>query len=153
MVDAVRSGYQAAAQTVTWTANGPDTLVADAWTDASDDIDNSTTKYLMADFTLSITCPTTQMADGDTVAMYIIPQVEDDVDAAWQGADSTAAAPENEPYYVGSFTFTTGTSAQRANLRDVTFTPGKFNIGIRNLGAGTTTAATLKWRPHGFSSQ
>lgn len=152
MVDATRSGYQAAAQTVSWTANGPDSIAADAWTDASDDIDNSTTKYLLADFTLSITCATTQMADGDTVSLYVIPQVEDDVDPAWQGGDATADAPENEQYYAGSFTFTTGTSAQRANLRDVSLPNGKFNIGVRNNGDGTTTAATMKWRPHGYSS-
>ena len=153
MVDAVNSGYQATAQTVSWAANGPDSLATTAWSDPSNVIDNSTFKYLMADFTLSITCASVQMADGDTVSMYLLPQVEDGTDPAWQGGDATAAAPENEQYYVGSFTYTTGTGAQIANLRDVVLPPGQYKIGIRNNGAGTTTAATLKWRPHGFSSQ
>jgi len=152
MVDAVNSGYKSAPQTVAWSANGPDTLVTNAWTDLSTEIDNSTFKYLMADFTLSITCPTTQMADGNTVSMYLVPQVEDDTTPAWQGGDVTVAAPENEQYYVGSFTFTTGTGAQVANLRSVVLPPGKYNIGMRNNGTGTTTAATLKYRPWNYSS-
>ena len=80
MVDATNSGYTSAAQTVTWSANGPDTLANGAWSDLSDAVDNSSLKNLFMDITLSVTFGTTAATSGESIALYLVPQVEDDVD-------------------------------------------------------------------------
>ncbi len=152
MVDAVNSGYKESAQTVSWTAYGPDSMAVELYTALSDVIDNSSLKHLFADFTLSITFGTTDAGDGESVALYLIPQVEDNTDPEWSG-NSATDAPENEQYYIGSFTVTTGNDAQVTNLRGVALPPGLFKVACRNTGTGISTAATLKYRRWNYASQ
>ncbi len=154
MVDAVNSGYKSAAQTITWTANGPDSLANGAWSDLSDVIDNSSLKNLFMDLTFSLTFGTTAATSGESVALYLVPQVEDNTDPNWTGGDVATEEEENEQYYIGSVTVVAETDPQVHNLRSVAMPPGLFKIGVRNNAAtGDTTAATLKYRPWNYASQ
>lgn len=153
MVDAVNSGYKAAAQTVSWSANGFDALTDNEWTNASDEIDNSTTKYLLADFEVVLGSAAFTGADS-SISLYLIPSIDDTNFADWSGGGTTTDEQENEQLYIGSVTTSGATAAQRLVLRSVSLPPGKFKIGIRNQSGVTLNATnTLKWRPYNYSSQ
>lgn len=153
MVDAVNSGYKEEAQTVGDNGTQPiSSLVNDEWSDLTDEIDNSSVKYLFADFDLSVTFGTTAATQGETISLYLVPSVDGTNYPDWVGGAAVDEA-QNEQYFVGSFTVDAGTSAQRHALRGVSLPPGKFKLGARNNAAtGDITAATLKYRRWGYAS-
>ena len=154
MVDAVLSGYKAAAQGVVF--SGTRTLVSladEEYTDESDEIDNSITKYMMSDW--EFVCTSVVFTGTDSsIELFIIPSIDDTNYPAWTG-DGIVDQQENNPFYVGSFSLTGTTAAQRASLRSVALPAGKFKVGVRNRGnvALAASGSTLKWRPWQYSSQ
>ena len=154
MVDAVRSGYKAAAQAVVF--SGTRTLVSLAdneWTDLSDEIDNSNTKYMMMDLELVLGSAAFTGTDS-ILEIYVIPTIDDTNYPSWTG-DGIVDEQENQIFFVGAVTTDGLTAAQDMALRDVSMPNGKFKFGVRNRGgvALAASANTLSWRPWNFSSQ
>ena len=155
MVDSVNSGYKAAAQTVTWTANGIDsTLTDNEWTDLSNEIDNSLNNFLFADIEVYLASVVFPDATDNTVAVYLVPSVDDTNYPDWTG-NVTTDEVENEQYFIGSVSLPqNATTTTRQILRNVSLPAGKFKLGLRNK-AGVSLAATgnsLKWRPWQYAS-
>ncbi len=152
MTDVTLSGYKAEAQTVSWSANGFDALTDNEWTNASDEIDNSATKYMFADFEINLGSAAFTGSDS-AIELYIIPSVDGTNFADWTGGGTTTDEQENNQLFVGSVTTSGATAAQRLTLRGVELPAGKFKVGIRNRGGVTLNATnTCKWRPWQYSS-
>jgi hypothetical protein len=153
MADLSRSGYLAAAAAVAWASGQSLTSLTDnEYTDLSDEIDNSSTKYMFADLDLVLGSAAFTGTDSG-VEVYLIPTVDGTNYPTWTG-NGTADEQENNPYYVGFFALTGTTAAQRAALRDIDLPNGKFKFACRNRGNVTLAGSgnTLYWRPHTVSS-
>lgn len=154
MVDAVHSGYKAAAQAVVFSGTQQLNSLADnEWTDLSDAIDNSVNKYLFADLRLVLASAIFVGADS-IVEVYIVPSINDAAYPSWTG-DIATDQQHNQQYFVGSFTTTGTTAAQDISLRNVALPPGLFKWGVRNK-SGVAFAASgnfLYWRPWNWASQ
>ena len=143
------SGYLAAAISVAF--SGTQTLASlanDEWCDLSDAIDNGTNKYALADFELVLGSAAFTGTDS-TIALYLVPSVDGTNYGDWTG-NVTTAQQQNQPYYVGSFTTSGTTAAQRLTLRDIPLPNGLFKLAVRNLSnvAFAASGNTLKYRPH-----
>lgn len=154
MATATWSGYQAAAQEVTF--SGTQTLVSlldNEWTNESDVIDNSTTKYLFADFEIDLASFTAGTTGDEAIELYILPSADDTQYPDWTG-NSTSDAQENNIHFVGSIPVSQGAGVKIGVLRAVALPPGKFKVGVRNRANGTLAASgsTLKYRPYGYSA-
>lgn len=154
MVDATLSGYKAAAQSVVFSGTQQiDSLTDDEWTDLSDEVDNSSTKYIMADLELVLGSAAFPASTDNLIEIYLVPSVDDTNYPLWVG-NVTADVQENNKYFIGSLILSDATEAQRHVLRAVSLVNGKFKFGIRSR-AGVSLAAsgnTLKWRPWQYSS-
>jgi len=151
-VDSVNSGYGHEATTVAWTTGQDFTsLLDDEWTDLSDEIDNSTLKYLSADFEFALASVFT--VTPASLELYIIPTLDGTNYPDWAGL-VTGAQEENDQYFAGSVTLKIANQAHRAVLEDVTMPQGKFKIGVHsNAGVTLVSTSTVKFRRHGYSSQ
>ena len=154
MVDSVLSGYKAAAQTVVFSGTQQINSLADnEWTDLSDEIDNSSTKYMMADLELVLGSAAFTGTDS-AIEIYLVPSIDDTNYPDWT-SNVITDEQENNKHFIGSMTTNADTSAQRMTLRSVALPNGKFKFGIRSR-AGVALASsgnTLKWRPWQYSSQ
>lgn len=143
------SGYQASASTVAW-ASGQAlaSLADDEWTDLSDEIDNSTNKYIQVDLELVLASAAFTGTDS-IVEVYIVPSVDGTNYPNWTG-NVTSDEQENNQYFVAAITTSGATEAQRAAVQRVPVPPGKYKYGLRNKGGVALAASgnTLKWRPH-----
>ena len=153
MVDSVLSGYKAAAQSVVFSGTQKiDSLLDNEWTDLSDEIDNSSNKYMMADLELVLGSAVFVGTDS-AIEIYLVPSIDDTNYPDWAGGGVTDEQ-ENNKHFIGSMTTTGATGAQRMTLRSVALPNGKFKFGIRSR-AGVALASsgnTLKWRPWQYSS-
>ena len=155
MPQANQTGYLAEAQTVAFSgAQNLNTLLVDEYTDLSDQIDNSSSKYLQADFELVVDLDVLTLNEGESLHLYIIPSVDGSNYPEWNG-NTTTNTPTNESYYAGSFVARDQDAAQRLILEDIPLPAGVFKVGIRNKCSDDTAASghTLKWRPKSFGSQ
>ena len=141
MADAALSGYQAAEAAISFT--GTRTLVSlanEEWTDLSDEIDNSTNKYIMVD--LRIVLASAAFAGTDSlIEVFLVPSVDGTTYPTWTG-DGIVAEQENQVFYVNSV------------MRNITLPNGKYKWGVRNRTniALAASGNTIYWRPHGFST-
>lgn len=153
MVDSVLSGYKAAAQSVTFSGTQTiDSLTDNEWTNLSDEIDNSSTKYMLADIELVLGSAAFTGTDS-AIELYLVPSIDDTNYPDWTG-NVTTDEQENNKHFIGSMTTSGATAAQRMTLRSVALPNGKFKFGIRSR-AGVSLAAsgnTLKWRPWQYAS-
>ena len=152
MATATWSGYQAEAQTVAFSGTqGIDSLTNDEWTSLSDEVDNSTNKYLFADIELYM--PSVAFTGADSaMELYIVPSVDGTNYPNWTD-NVTTDEQENNIHFVGSMPTSGTTANQRLVLRAVALPPGKFKFAVRNRGGVTlTTGNTLKYRPYGYSA-
>ena len=153
MVDSVLSGYKAAAQSVVFSGTQQiDSLTDNEWTDLSDEIDNSSTKYMLADIELVLGSAAFTGTDS-AIELYLVPSIDDTNYPDWTG-NVTTDKQENNKWFIGSMTTSGATAAQRMGLRAISLPNGKYKFGIRSR-AGVTLAAsgnTLKWRPHQYAS-
>lgn len=145
------TGYQAASTSIAF--SGTQTLASLAdneWTDLSDEIDNTTNLYVMADFFFELASAAFTGTDS-VVELYIVPSVDGTLYPNWTG-NVTTAEQENYQYFAGSAVTSGATEAQNIAIRDVKLPPGKFKVGVRNT-AGVALAAsgnTLEYRPHSY---
>jgi hypothetical protein len=145
------SGYLNAIISITFSgAQQINSLTDNEWTDLSDEIDNSSNKWALADFELVLGSAAYSGADS-AVELYIVPSVDGTNYPTWTG-NVTTDEQENQAHYRDAFVLTGSTAAQYAICGPVTLPNGKFKVGIRNRGNATIPSSgnTLKYRPHGF---
>ena len=147
------SGYLATAISIAW-ASGQTfaSLTDNEYTDASDEVDNSTNKYPRCDVEIVLASAAFSGADSG-IEVYIIPTIDGTNYPTWTG-NGTADEQENNGFYVG-FASTTGTTAaQRMVIRDIDLPQGKYKWGFRNRGNVTLAASgnSATFRPHGAAS-
>lgn len=153
MTDVRHSGYKAEAQSVAF--SGTRTLVSladDEWTHLSDEVDNSTNGWLFSDW--EFVCTSVAFTGADSaIELYIVPAVDGTNYPDWAG-DGTTDEQEQNVHFVGAFTTSGSTAAQRLTLRGIELPPGKFKVGVRNRGgvALAASGSTLKYRPWQYSS-
>lgn len=149
MANVTSSGYLVSPVSVTF--SGTQTLASLAdneWTNLSDEVDNTTNKYLMADW--EFVCTSVAFSGTDSIIeLYIVPTQDGTNYPNWTG-NVTTDEQENQQYYVGVFKTSGATEAQRVVLRDVRVPPGKYKVGVRNRGnvALAASGSTLTFRPH-----
>lgn len=142
------SGYLATASAVTWASGQSiDSLTNDEYTDLSDEIDNSTNKYLYADLQVVLGSAAFTGTDS-TLEVYIVRSVDGTTYPTWTG-NGTANKQENTPFFVGQVMTTGSTAAQAMVLDSIELPPGKFKFGFRNRCNVTLAASgnTISWRP------
>ena len=153
MVDSILSGYKAAPQAVVFSGTQQiDSLLDNEWTDLSDEIDNSSTKYMMADLRLVLGSAAFTGTDS-AIEIYLIPSIDDTNYPDWTGNVATDEQ-ENNKHFIGSLTTSGATEAQDMALRSVALPNGKFKFGIRSRAGVTLNSAgnDLYWRPWQYSS-
>ena len=149
MADLTRSGYLAAPISIAWTSGQAlDSAVDDEYTDLSDEIDNSTNKYMFADIEIVLASAAFTGADSG-IEIYLIPSQDGTNYPTWTG-NGTANAAENTAHYVGFVSTTGTTAAQRMVLRDVELPNGKYKYGFRSRANVSLAASgnSATWRPH-----
>lgn len=152
MPNVTLSGYLAAAIAVTWaTGQALNSLTSTEWTDLSDEIDNSTLKYALADLFLDLAALTT--TGTPVIEVYIVPSVDGAVYPTWTG-NATADAPEQSHYLAAVLPLrvvtTTALRSVTPSHAPVELPNGKFKIGLRSRAGGNIAASgnTLYYRPH-----
>lgn len=150
------SGYLASATAVVFSGTQQLTSLADnEWTDLSDEIDNSSSKYALAD--LDLVLGSAAFTGGDCgIAIYIVPTVGGTNYPDWTG-NSTSDAPEQEHYFAAFLPLKASTAARRASSSSqspVRLPNGKFKFGVRSRAnvALAGSGNTLYFRPHSFDS-
>jgi hypothetical protein len=154
MVDAVLSGYKEEAQSVVFSGTQQiDSALDNEWTDLSDEIDNSSLKYLFADLELVLGSAAFTGTDS-SIEVYLVPSVDGTNYPDWVG-NVTSDEQENNKHFIGSMVTSGATAAQRMTLRAIAMPPGKFKFGLRNRANVTLAASgnTLKYRRWNYSSQ
>jgi hypothetical protein len=153
MADATLSGYKAAAASIAWTSGQSlASLTDNEWTDLSDEIDNSTNKYLFADLELVLGSAAFTGADS-AIEIYLVPSVDGTNYPDWTG-NVTSDEQENDIHFVGAVTTSGATAAQRLVFRNIALPNGKYKYAFRNKANVTLAASgnTAKWRPHQYAS-
>ena len=153
MPNLTRSGYLAAAQSIVWTSGQAlDSATDNEYTDASDEVDNSTNKYMFADVEVVLASAAFTGTDSG-IEVYLIPSVDGTNYPTWTG-NGTADEQENNGFFVGFVSTTGTTSAQRMVLRDVELPSGKYKWAFRNRGNVTLAASgnSASWRPHSVAA-
>lgn len=142
--------YQANLTDVVWSSgqsiNG---LTDNEWSDLSDEIDNTTNRYVMADLEIELSSASFSGSDS-SIEIYIAAVVDDTNAPTWTG-NATTDEQQNNQYFVASGTTTGASGAQRITIRNVRL-PLRFRFGVRNITNVTLAASgnTLGWRPHSF---
>ena len=152
MANLTLSGYLASATAIAWASGQSLTSLTDnEFTDLSDEIDNSSNKYVFADIYVDIASAAFTGTDSG-LEVYLIPCVDDTNYPTWTG-NGTSDEQENQPFYVGFIPFTGTTAAQDGVLMRVLLPNGKFKWGFRNRGNVSLAGAgnTAYWRPHTFA--
>lgn len=153
MADLTRSGYLASAISIAWTSGQAlDSAVDDEYTDLSDEIDNSTNKYLMADIEVVLASAAFTETDS-AIEIFLVPSVDGTNYPNWTG-NGTAAEQENLNYFVGMVITSGATEAQRMVLRNVELPNGKYKLAFRNRGGVALAASgnSASLRPHSVTA-
>jgi hypothetical protein len=153
MADATLSGYKAAAASIAWTSGQSlASLTDNEWTDLSDEIDNSTNKYLFADLELVLGSAAFTGSDS-AIEIYLVPSVDGTNYPDWTG-NVTSDEQENDIHFVGAVTTSGATAAQRLVFRNIALPNGKYKYAFRNKANVTLAASgnTAKWRAHQYAS-
>ena len=139
------SGYHAAASNVLTTELN--SLADGSVTALGTEEDNSTNKYLFADFQIDLASLTISSTSA-WLGVYLIPTVDGTNYPDWS---SGSFANYHSGYFAGAaFIKAVSSTAARADLRNVIVPPGKFKVAIRNA-TGVSLASsgnTAKIRYH-----
>jgi hypothetical protein len=144
-----KSGYLAAESSVAGTVLN--SITDNTWSALTDEIDNSSNQYYLSDLEL-VLGSASYVTPGDCgIEVYAVPTVDGTNYPTWTSG-TTADRPENTPYFVGYFTLTGTTAAQRAVISAVELPSGKFKFGFRNRANVTLPSSgnTVKMRPHSY---
>lgn len=153
MANLTRSGYLASATAIAWTSGQAlDSAADNEYTDASDAVDNSTNKYMLADVEIVLASAAFTGTDSG-IEVYLIPSVDGTNYPTWTG-NGTADEQENNGFFVGFVSTTGTTAAQRMVLRDVELPNGLYKWAFRNRGGVTLASSgnSASWRPHSVAS-
>jgi len=153
MANLTRSGYLATAQAVVWTSGQAlNSAANNEWTDLSDAVDNSTTKYMFADVEVVLASAAFTGATS-LIEVYLVPSVDGTNYPTWTG-NVTTEEQENLGFFVGNLRTTGATAAQRMVLRDVELPNGLFKWAFRNKSGPTLAGSgnSASWRPHSVAS-
>jgi len=148
MGDITLSGYKAAATAIAWTSGQSlDSLADNEWTDLSDEIDNSSDKYMLVDLELYL--PSVAFSGTDSaIEVYLVPSVDGTNYPNWTG-NVTTNEQENRKHFVDSIPTSGATEAQRLVARNIVLPNGKYKWGFRSrANVSLTTSNVAKWRPH-----
>ena len=147
------SGYLAAEAAVVFSGTQQlNSLTDNEYTDPSDEIDNSTTKYFQTDLRLVIASAAFTGIDSG-IELFLIPTVDGTNYPTWTG-NGTTDEQENNPYFIGFVPFTGTTAAQAGVLQGIELPQGKFKFAARNRGNVALAASgnTIFWRPSSYDS-
>lgn len=141
------SGYLASAATCLTTEL--DSLTDNNHCSLGSEIDNSTNKYLLADFELYLASAAFTGTDSG-IELYIVPSVDGTNYPTW--TTGTSDEQENVVYYAGFFPTTGTTATQRCALVRVPLPQGKWKPAVRSRANVTLASSgnTVSWRPHGY---
>ena len=150
-----QAGYLAteAAITFSGTQHLNNTLTDNEYTNYSDEIDNSTNLYELADLRAVIASANFSVPADCGIEIYLIPTEDGTNYPTWVG-DTTTDTVSNNQFYVGYIPFTGANAAQAGVLLDVALPSGKYRWGVRNRGNVSLAAGgnTIYWRPHSHQS-
>jgi hypothetical protein len=149
MANLTLSGYLVTEVTVAFSGTQTlDSLADNEYTNWSDEIDNSTHKYRLADIRIVLGSAAFTGADSG-IELYLIPTVDGTNYPTWTG-NGTADEQENVPFYVDFAPTTATTSAQAMVLRDVALPNGKYRFAVRSRANVALAASgnTIYFRPH-----
>jgi hypothetical protein len=152
MAESKLSGYKATAAAITWTSGqGVNSLTDNEWTDLSDEIDNSTNLYMLADLYLDLGSAAFTGTDS-SIEIYLIPTVDGSTYPNWTG-NVTTDEQENNQYYVGEVYTSGATATQDIVIRNILLPNGKYKWGFRNRSNVTLNATNaIYWRPHQYQA-
>ena len=145
-----KSGYLAAETSVAGTVL--DSITDNTWAALTAEITNVSDLYLQADLELVLGSASYITPSDCGIEVYAIPTVDGTNYPTWTSG-TTADKPENNGFFVGYFTLTGTTAAQRAVIRDIELPSGKFKFGFRNRGNVTLPASgnTVKMRANSYA--
>lgn len=149
MANLTRSGYLTSAVSIAWASGQSLTSLTDnEYTDLSDEIDNSTNKYMFADIEIVLGSAAFTGTDSG-IEIYLITCQDGTNYPTWTG-NGTTDEQENNGFFVGFVSTTGTTAAQRMVLRDVELPNAKYKFAFRNRGNVTLAGSgnTATWRPH-----
>lgn len=152
MPNVTLSGYLASATAVVFSGTQQlDSLTDNEWTDLSDEIDNSSTKYRFIDLELVLGSAAFTGSDAG-MEIYIVPTIDGTNYPDWTG-NTTSDAPEQVHYFAAFLPLKASTAARRvasSSQSRIDVPNGKFKFGVRNRANVTLAASgnTLSWRPH-----
>lgn len=140
------SGYLVSPVSITWASGGLSSLANNGYTALSNEIDNTSNLYLMAD--IEVYLPSAAYTgSGSAVELFIVPTQDGTNYPNWGTGTSTLQANQN--HSIGTRATTGATAAQRIIFRDVIIPPGKWKAACRNrTGVTTPASCTLTFRPH-----
>jgi len=101
--------------------------------------DNSTNKYMFADFQVNLA--TLAVASGGFVQVFVIPSVDGSTYPDWPGAKA-AFADYMGQYARGSALVQPTSAAHVVNIEEVRIPPGKYKIALRNACGVNFNATT-----------
>lgn len=152
MPNVTLSGYLASATAVVFSGTQQlASLTDNEWTDLSDEIDNSSTKYRFIDLELVLGSAAFTGSDAG-MEIYIVPTIDGTNYPDWTG-NTTSDAPEQVHYFAAFLPLKASTAARRvasSSQSRIDVPNGKFKFGVRNRANVTLAASgnTLSWRPH-----
>ena len=144
------AGYLASEAAIVFSGTQQLNSLADnEYTDWSDEIDNSTNLYAMADIRVVIASAAFTAPADCGIEIFLIPTVDGTNYPTWTG-NTTTDQVHNGPFFVGYVPFTGTTAAQAGVLIGVDLPNGKYRWAARNRGnvALAGSGNTLYWRPH-----
>ena len=143
------SGYLVSAISLAWTSGQSlASLTDNEFTDLSDEIDNTSNLYAMADFEVVLASAAFSGTDSG-LELYIVRSVDGTNYPTWTG-NGTSDEQENWKYFADSALTTGTTAAQRMTFDDIPLPPGKFKVAFRSRANVSLAASgnTAKYRPH-----
>jgi hypothetical protein len=148
------AGYLASEAAIVFSGTQQLNSLADnEYTDWSDEIDNSTNLYAMADIRVVIASAAFITPADCGLEIFLIPTVDGTNYPTWTG-NTTTDQVHNGPFFVGYIPFTGTTAAQAGVLIGVDLPNGKYRWAARNRGnvALAGSGNTIYWRPHSVQS-
>ena len=148
------AGYLASEAAITFSGTQQLNSLADnEYTNWSDEIDNSTNLYAMADIRVVIASAAFITPADCGIEIFLIPTVDGTNYPTWTG-DTATDQVHNGPFFVGYVPFTGTTAAQAGVLIGVDLPNGKYRWAARNRGnvALAGSGNTIYWRPHSVQS-
>lgn len=149
MADFKLSGYKVTEISITWASGQSLNSLSDNETTLlSDEVDNSTNLYALADLHLSLASAAFTGTDAK-INVYLVPSVDGTNYPTWDG-NTTVPGNTNKDYYVGNISVKATTAACRGILRNVGLPNGKYKWAFRSEAnvALASTGNTVAFRPH-----